>query len=134
MPIAESILPEFDHETATTRTLLERVPADKAEWKPHVKSMSLGQLAMHLDAVVPRSKAERLLVEARNHAHDVELGARHRPCVTDLVERDRRRHMDVVRRRPAPDEVSGEGHREARRVRRGEQLLGGGPAAGGLGS
>ena len=48
MPIAESILPEFDHETATTRTLLERVPGDKAEWKPHVKSMSLGQLAMHI--------------------------------------------------------------------------------------
>lgn len=48
MSIAESILPEFDRETATTRTLLERVPADKAEWKPHVKSMSLGQLAMHI--------------------------------------------------------------------------------------
>lgn len=48
MAIAESILPEYDHETATTRGLLERVPADKAEWKPHVKSMSLGQLAMHI--------------------------------------------------------------------------------------
>ena len=48
MAIAESILPEFDHETATTRMLLERVPADKAEWKPHVKSMALGQLAMHI--------------------------------------------------------------------------------------
>jgi uncharacterized damage-inducible protein DinB len=48
MAIAESILPEFDHETAKTRRLLERVPADKAEWKPHVKSMSLGQLAMHI--------------------------------------------------------------------------------------
>ena len=48
MAIAESILPEYDHETATTRTLLERVPAEKAEWKPHAKSMSLGQLAMHI--------------------------------------------------------------------------------------
>ena len=48
MSIAESILPEYDHETATTRALLERVPADKAEWKPHPKSMSLGQLAMHI--------------------------------------------------------------------------------------
>jgi hypothetical protein len=48
MAIAESILPEFDHETATTRALLERVPADKAEWKPHAKSMSLGHLAMHI--------------------------------------------------------------------------------------
>lgn len=48
MAIAESILPEYDHETATTRALLERVPADKAEWKPHARSMSLGQLAMHI--------------------------------------------------------------------------------------
>jgi uncharacterized damage-inducible protein DinB len=48
MAIAESILPEFDHETATTRTLLERVPADQVDWKPHTKSMSLGQLAMHI--------------------------------------------------------------------------------------
>jgi uncharacterized damage-inducible protein DinB len=48
MAIAESILPEFDHETATTRALLERVPEEKAGWKPHVKSMSLGQLAMHI--------------------------------------------------------------------------------------
>ena len=48
MAIAESILPEYDHETATTRALLERVPADKVEWKPHPRSMSLGQLAMHI--------------------------------------------------------------------------------------
>jgi uncharacterized damage-inducible protein DinB len=48
MGISESILPEFDHETATTRTLLERVPEAKAAWKPHDKSMSLGQLAMHI--------------------------------------------------------------------------------------
>ena len=48
MAISESILPEFDRETATTRRLLERVPEDKAEWTPHVKSMSLGQLAMHI--------------------------------------------------------------------------------------
>jgi uncharacterized damage-inducible protein DinB len=53
MAIAESILPEFDHETATTRTLLERVPQEKADWKPHPKSMSLGQLAVHI-ANLPR--------------------------------------------------------------------------------
>jgi len=48
MAIAELILPEFDHETATTRTLLERVPEAHAYWKPHVKSMSLGVLAQHI--------------------------------------------------------------------------------------
>ena len=48
MPISESILPEFDHEMATTRVLLERVPPERAEWCPHPKSRSLGQLAMHV--------------------------------------------------------------------------------------
>lgn len=48
MPIAESLLPDFDHEMATTRALLELVPAERAAWKPHVKSMSLGDLAMHV--------------------------------------------------------------------------------------
>ncbi len=48
MAIAESLLPEFDHETATTRALFERVPDRKANWKPHVKSMTLGELAMHI--------------------------------------------------------------------------------------
>ena len=48
MSIAEAILAEFDHETATTRVLLERVPESKADWKPHEKSMSLGQLALHV--------------------------------------------------------------------------------------
>lgn len=48
MPIAQSLLPEFDHEMATTRTLLERVPDGKEDWKPHQKSMPLGFLASHI--------------------------------------------------------------------------------------
>src|SRR5438045_8843024 len=45
MSIADTLLPEFDQEMATTRRLLERVPADKGKWKPHEKSFSLGHLA-----------------------------------------------------------------------------------------
>jgi uncharacterized damage-inducible protein DinB len=45
MTIAESLLPEFDQEMATTRRLLQRVPTDKGEWKPHPKSFALGHLA-----------------------------------------------------------------------------------------
>ncbi len=51
MRISDTILPEFDHETATTRLLLERVPGEHIEWRPHPKSMSLGQLAMHVAAI-----------------------------------------------------------------------------------
>ena len=45
MTIAESLLPEFDQEMTTTRKLLERVPSEKATWKPHPKSFALGHLA-----------------------------------------------------------------------------------------
>jgi uncharacterized damage-inducible protein DinB len=50
MGIKEGLLAEFDHEVATTRKLLERVPDDgvKLAWKPHTKSMSLGGLATHI--------------------------------------------------------------------------------------
>jgi uncharacterized damage-inducible protein DinB len=48
MPIAQSLLPEFDHEMATTRSLLERVPEASGAWKPHPKSTSLGDLASHM--------------------------------------------------------------------------------------
>jgi uncharacterized damage-inducible protein DinB len=47
MTISEMLLPEFDHEMSSTRTMLERVPDDKFDWKPHQKSMSMGRLASH---------------------------------------------------------------------------------------
>jgi len=45
MSIGATLLPEFDQEMATTRRLLERVPAAKGPWKPHPKSFALGHLA-----------------------------------------------------------------------------------------
>jgi uncharacterized damage-inducible protein DinB len=43
---------EITQEAATTKRVLQRVPEDKLTWKPHLKSMSLGQLAMHV-ATIP---------------------------------------------------------------------------------
>jgi uncharacterized damage-inducible protein DinB len=51
MPVANALLPEFDHEMGTTRKTLERVPDDKFDWKPHLKSMALGGLATHLSNI-----------------------------------------------------------------------------------
>jgi uncharacterized damage-inducible protein DinB len=48
MAIKDSMLPEYDHEMATTRRLLDRVPEADFAWKPHEKSMTLGQLSGHL--------------------------------------------------------------------------------------
>jgi uncharacterized damage-inducible protein DinB len=45
MTTAERWLAELDREMPTTRTVIERVPGDKAAWKPHAKSFALGHLA-----------------------------------------------------------------------------------------
>ena len=42
------LLAEFDRETALTRRLLARMPADRLEWQPHARSRTLGGLAVHL--------------------------------------------------------------------------------------
>jgi len=51
MSIVVSLLPEFDHEMAGTRRMLERVPAASFGWQPHETSRSVGQLAMHLTMI-----------------------------------------------------------------------------------
>lgn len=48
MIFAGTFLKEYDAEMAATRRMLERVPAAKADWKPHPKSKSLGELAVHI--------------------------------------------------------------------------------------
>jgi uncharacterized damage-inducible protein DinB len=57
MSIVEGLLQELTQEAQTTRRVLERVPGDKLAWKPHEKSMSLGQLALHV-ATVPGNVAQ----------------------------------------------------------------------------
>ena len=52
MSIGASLLPEFDEEMASTRRVIERVPPDRGEWKPHPKSFSLGHLTQ-LVATMP---------------------------------------------------------------------------------
>lgn len=52
MSIREEMLAEFREEISATKRILDRIPNDKLAWKPHEKSMSLGQLGMHI-ATVP---------------------------------------------------------------------------------
>lgn len=48
MALANTLLPEFDHEMGLTRRLLARIPDGQFAWKPHDKSMTLGRLAEHV--------------------------------------------------------------------------------------
>jgi uncharacterized damage-inducible protein DinB len=59
MSIADGFIMELEQESAATRRVMDRLPEDKLSWKPHPKSMSLGQLAMHV-AQVPGSVSNLL--------------------------------------------------------------------------
>ena len=73
MAIIETLLQELEQEAQTTRRVLERVPDTALGWKPHEKSMSLGQLALHV-ARLPGGIAE-LLTPAEVEAPNVPLPA-----------------------------------------------------------
>jgi uncharacterized damage-inducible protein DinB len=57
MTLADTFIDELTREAATTRRVLERIPEDKLSWRPHAKSMSLGQIALHV-AQTPGGVAE----------------------------------------------------------------------------
>lgn len=51
MSISQSLLPEFEHEMAGLRRVIERIPADRMDFRPHPKSFTLHGLANHLSTV-----------------------------------------------------------------------------------
>ena len=57
MMTVTDILQELEQEALATRRVLERLPDNRLQWKPHPKSMSLGQLALHV-ANIPGRIAE----------------------------------------------------------------------------
>lgn len=57
------VLQEFREEAATTKRVLDRVPESKLTWKPHAKSMTLGQLAWHI-ATTPGRLAQLVQQES----------------------------------------------------------------------
>jgi uncharacterized damage-inducible protein DinB len=64
MRLVDSILTEIEQEAKTTKRLLERVPDSKLAWKPHPKSYSLGQLALHV-ASLPGNVAALAVPDTR---------------------------------------------------------------------
>jgi uncharacterized damage-inducible protein DinB len=46
--IANSLIAELENESKTTRKVLERVPTEKFDWKPHERSMEMIRLATHV--------------------------------------------------------------------------------------
>ena len=62
MSVRQSFIGEIEMEAPATRAMLERVPADQLTWRPHEKSMSLGELALHV-AGTPGQVAQLLMMD-----------------------------------------------------------------------
>ncbi len=52
MTTVDALLAEYDRETAVTRRLLDRIPRDRMDWKPHPKSTSFAGIARHLSHMI----------------------------------------------------------------------------------
>src|SRR6188508_3519135 len=65
MKIIDGMLAELEQEGETTRRVLERIPQAHLSWRPHPKSMSLGQLALHV-ATIPGNVAELAALDSLN--------------------------------------------------------------------
>ncbi len=51
MAIKDAFIAELKHESSLTKKMLERVPLDNKDWKPHEKSMTIGRLSTHIAQV-----------------------------------------------------------------------------------
>ena len=69
MALIDGMLQELEEEAKTTRRVLERVPANQLDWRPHQKARTLGQLAMHV-ASVPGGVAEFVAAPSPAQAPD----------------------------------------------------------------
>lgn len=67
MSIIQMLLKEMEMEAVTTRKMLERIPNDKYDWKPHEKSMTIRQLATHI-AELPTWVTMALITDGLNFA------------------------------------------------------------------
>jgi uncharacterized damage-inducible protein DinB len=85
MRLSDSLIAEIDREGKSTARILERVPQDKLDWRPHPKSMSLGELAWHI-ANMPSSAVKGL----REGKRDIALSRPSPPGDGDLVAAFRR--------------------------------------------
>jgi uncharacterized damage-inducible protein DinB len=95
MSIAQTLIAELEQEAQATRRVLERVPQAHLAWKPHPKSLSLGQLALHV-ATVPGQVAELLVpdwMEAPQFVHPEASSAAELAPALEASVASARRHL-----------------------------------------
>src|SRR5258705_8997114 len=73
MAIKDDFIAELKHESILTQKMLERVPMDKKDWKPHEKSMTLGRLATHV-AEIPHWTSDIIHIDVFDFQKDYKPG------------------------------------------------------------
>ncbi len=91
MAISEALIAELEREGKSTERILGRVPAEKAGWRPHAKSMTLGELAWHI-ARLPLGAVEGL----RNGKRDTAVSRPSAQAGSDFVG-EFRRNLDALK-------------------------------------
>ena len=107
MTIGQEFKKEVEEEFTTSRRLIERVPSDRAQWKPHPKSSALGHLTQFV-CLMPKIMSDIV------HGVDLDLAAG--PGYTFETTETLLRALRRERRRAPSDAVGGEGRRLRRRV------------------
>jgi uncharacterized damage-inducible protein DinB len=69
MAIKDAFIAELKHESGLTKKMLEKVPMDQKDWKPHEKSMSMGRLATHV-AEIPHWASDIVHIDEFDFAKD----------------------------------------------------------------
>lgn len=84
MGLRDSLLAELTQETTATRGAIERLPDDKLGWRPHERSWTLGELALHL-ATIPHWAAVAVEQDSFDVVTDQGEGKREAPATTAEV-------------------------------------------------
>ena len=97
MKLVDSILMEIEQEAKTTKRVLDRIPEDKLAWRPHPKSFSLGQLALHI-ASVPGSVAAAAVPDSMEAPNFSQPEPQSRQAVLDTFSRSLESAKDTLKK------------------------------------
>jgi len=102
--IASALIAEMELEASVARKCLERVPAEKFDWKPHEKSMAFGKLAVHIAEMFSWTSATLQHAELDFSKFDYKP---HEPATTDVLveflDKNVAEAIDTLRN--TPDEI-----------------------------
>lgn len=118
MNLNEPLLAELKHEAASTRKILERVPAESFGWKPHEKSMSLMQLSGHVAGIT-----NWLPIIANDQEFDVSKRDNKPKVFTDTASLLQDFEESLAKATVAIQSASNENLMEKWRLRNGEHII-----------